>query len=597
MMCGAGALISSYHPGGAASVSGTEHGSRSTSYPLRDGGAVWVSGGMFGLIAEGPGSRPSSRHPLLGLAPRRLILARYSSAFALWTPSISTTWRKRSWAVSRSPALKAATAFRNSSSSCGLLTPDLLTVLVDVSHGDLRAVEVEHGEAEQGPALEAALDEVAEFPGGRRWIGSPLPVRHVDGHPAVADAAGVFDALRGVVEHAAVLVTPEPAPHPSGLEHGADLIDQFIFSLLIGAEDLVMGEEQSLARRAREHPLGPGGLAAVQVVLVPGGVKPEDRPVIVAQGEVAGALLAGEAAVFQSVVEEGVPTRVHVVIAVEVPRGDARRLARLHGPPGEEAVAVLVFPPRVVDVAEMDGVLLAAGRKAFFEDLSHLARHLARPGDPRAPVADNDEPGLVAEGDRIGRLLGEGALAPEFADPLGEQAAQPADVGHREFVEDPPVVLVPSRLPVREGDVGHRHVLVAPPAVVGRRGLDLVSFPEVLLQGGLQVADRGVPAEEGEVVDRRRLLPPAFGRRRLESRLAAGGGGLGPQRRFRGLQRQGRVLRRQLRPLVVAPAAVVRGGGAQVVPDVFQLLENEVAIQHLGDQRGLPPGVRGLRKL
>src|SRR5436853_4901703 len=150
MMCGAGAMTCSRHPGGAASVSGgTEHGSRSKSYPLRDGGAVWVSGGIFGARTGLSESRSLSYHPVWGIDRRRSISIRYCSASFLRSPLISTICRKYWYAVSSSPAWKAPTACRNSFSSCELLTPILLTVLVDVAHGDLGAVEVEHGEAEQ----------------------------------------------------------------------------------------------------------------------------------------------------------------------------------------------------------------------------------------------------------------------------------------------------------------------------------------------------------------------------------------------------------------------------------------------------------------
>src|SRR3954468_18432437 len=321
----------------------------------------------------------------------------------------------------------------------------LLAVLVDVADVDRRAVEVEHREAEQGPALETLFKSIAVFVEGRRRVRIALGVGHVDGYAAMADAAGGFDALVGAIEDAPVLVAPEPTPHPAGGEHGIDLLGEQAVAAVIGAKDLMMGEKHALAGACGERLQRPLGLVALQTAILPGGVQTKQCPVIVLEAEVAFPLLALEPRVLEGVAVEGVAAGVHVVVAVEVPRGDAILFARTHGPVLKEAVAVLILPARVIDVAEVDGVLFTPGGEPLVQYLAHFLRDLAGAGDSRAPVAHDGEASPVAEAHRRSGLVREGEAATEFADAHGDQGAHPTDIGDRKLVEDPPAVEVAPR--------------------------------------------------------------------------------------------------------------------------------------------------------
>src|SRR5262245_47162665 len=99
----------------------------------------------------------------------------------------------------------------------------------------------------------------------RRRIGIVGTVPLVDGNAAVPDAAPVAHALIRRIQHAAVLMPPEPSVDRVLREQRRHLLAQLLRWLLIAAEELVMTEQQGLsASRRGELIAKPGGLRLVQ---------------------------------------------------------------------------------------------------------------------------------------------------------------------------------------------------------------------------------------------------------------------------------------------------------------------------------------------
>ena len=204
------------------------------------------------------------------------------------------------------------------------------------------------------------------------------------GDPAVAGAAREADVLEVAVDEAAVLVAPEPAVERRAVEHRLDLRPQLPGARLVGAEQLVVAEQDGPAiGMVRPLPRDPRRLVAVQAGVLVGGVEPEELPVLVGEREAARAALGGEARVAERG-EVVLPARVHVVVAVERVRGDVGP-PRPHRPRPEEVVAVLVVLAAVVDVAEVDDVLLAPLRRGIVEHLRDLRRRPASRAEAPSP--------------------------------------------------------------------------------------------------------------------------------------------------------------------------------------------------------------------
>src|SRR4029079_7259669 len=129
----------------------------------------------------------------------------------------------------------------------------------------------------------------------------------------------------------------------------------------------------------------------------------------------------GEALVLQVHLEVAVASRVHVVVADEVPRADRACLLRPDRPVREKAVAVFVVEAGVVDVAEVDDVLLQPVVEALHQHLAHLGGYASGPRDTAAPVADQEQPDVAAELAADG-LVDERLLSLPAPDPLGDEA-------------------------------------------------------------------------------------------------------------------------------------------------------------------------------
>src|SRR5262249_11789807 len=100
--------------------------------------------------------------------------------------------------------------------------------------------------------------------------------------------------------------------------------------------------------------------------------------------------------------------RVHVVVAVQAPRGNPVLLAAPDGPVGQESLLVLPLPAGVVDVAEMNDMLLSTAPAVAEEYLADGCPHLLGPRNAGGPVRQEYDTGMIADADRICRPAVEG---------------------------------------------------------------------------------------------------------------------------------------------------------------------------------------------
>src|SRR5205823_11447199 len=91
--------------------------------------------------------------------------------------------------------------------------------------------------------------------------------------------------------------------------------------------------------------------------VVPTGVETEDLPMRAEETEEARRRVPGcEARIRERYVVVAVAPRVHVVVCIERPRSDALRFGGLHRPIRQKPLFILVTPPRVVHVPQLDDV-------------------------------------------------------------------------------------------------------------------------------------------------------------------------------------------------------------------------------------------------
>ena len=128
--------------------------------------------------------------------------------------------------------------------------------------------------------------------------------------------------------------------------------------------------------------------------------------------------MAAETRVAKQDVEVAVPTGVHVVISAERP-GQNRRVVPIDRPVAQEAVLVLLWPPRVVHVAEVDYVAFASGL-GVVEHVPHLVPYLDRASKTGAPVADHDHASVRRQRRGWRRLVWERRTALQQRDPFGD---------------------------------------------------------------------------------------------------------------------------------------------------------------------------------
>src|SRR6266481_8337167 len=122
----------------------------------------------------------------------------------------------------------------------------LSPVLVDIAHMDFRTVDVENREPERNPWLPAVATNLAilifDWDSGRL-------IAEVVGHATMAYTACESDALDIAIDHASVLMAPEPRIDLLLFEYGAHLLSENRSTLLVRAEELMMTKQHSLAGR------------------------------------------------------------------------------------------------------------------------------------------------------------------------------------------------------------------------------------------------------------------------------------------------------------------------------------------------------------
>src|SRR5207244_1796762 len=113
------------------------------------------------------------------------------------------------------------------------------------------------------------------------------------------------------------------------------------------------------------------------------------------------------------------------VVAVQGP-GPQLRVSRQVGPVGQEMARVLLGPPGVVDVAQVDDVAISA--RGGFELHSHLPADVDGAFQSGDPVTDDDQTSIVGDLDCFSRTVGEGRLSVQKPDSLGDLDGDPAKV-------------------------------------------------------------------------------------------------------------------------------------------------------------------------
>ena len=262
------------------------------------------------------------------------------------------------------------------------------------------------------------------------------------------------------------------------------------------------------------HLPDPGVLVAVQAAVLVGGVERQELPVVVGQAEPARVLLGREARVLEPDAEVAVPADVVVVVAGNRPRH--RLLGVLDRPAVEEVRLVLALLARVVDVAEVDHVGLAAG--AVIDHVGDLVGHVDRPGQARAPVAEDDQPRVVGQRGGVERRLGvERHAAVDAAMDHREhrlhpqRVAEDLELGDLELAPDAALAGGDRGGDVRDRGVGddreHRFALATVVDELGLLDVGVGVLVDGRLEGGLEEAEQDVARHERVVLlGRRRLV-------------------------------------------------------------------------------------------
>ena len=146
-------------------------------------------------------------------------------------------------------SLERGRARQRTVSMLPFLSKQLQPVLVEVRHRQLIVFKIEQGESAETDLLTVLRRISTSLIGEhRRWQPSMLPPK-LNGHPAVADAAGAHlgTARReGGVTGKAMLVPPEPEGNAA--QEGLQLLTDFgVISVIKGAEPLVVAEEDDRA--------------------------------------------------------------------------------------------------------------------------------------------------------------------------------------------------------------------------------------------------------------------------------------------------------------------------------------------------------------
>src|SRR5262245_7823882 len=185
-----------------------------------------------------------------------------------------------------------------------------------------------------------------------------------------------------------MFMAPKPSVDPL-VEHRSELLVKYFSGrglILIRAEQLMMGEEDGVLRAVLERLPDPTRLRILKPVVVPRRVEAEKLPMLVVQAEEASLALFAEARILEEELEIGMSTRIHIVIAVQAPRSDLVGFPWLHRPIGKKAVAILVFPAGIVDLAKMDHLHIPVLALALLDRRAHRGGDELGAGDPRSPI-------------------------------------------------------------------------------------------------------------------------------------------------------------------------------------------------------------------